>query len=205
MLDSRRTVHGLGIAVLAGCMWFLANSGRADARIYRYVDPGGVVHYTDNALEVPAALRPPLVETALAVEKTAAKTPAAAAAAAANNHAVQAVRTKKEALKDQKARMDTRLEQLKRGKAKLDAEFDSLQREQQQLEKERVVKHSKRVYRIYNQKVKELDARIKDYNARRHAFNQQVMEYNAKMRQFDEKRKALNAEIQAFNQSPAAN
>ncbi|GEM_PF-6369362 len=203
MLDSRKTVHGLGIAVLAGCMWFLANSGRADARIYRYVDPGGVVHYTDNALEVPAALRPPLIETALSVEKTAAKTPAAASA---DNHAVQAVRAKKEALKDQKARMDTRLEQLKRGKAKLDAEFESLQREQQQLEKERVVKHSKRVYRIYNQKVKELDARIKDYNARRAAFNKQVEAYNARMRQFDEKRKALNAEIQAFNQqSPAAN
>lgn len=199
MLDVKWGIKGLCTAVLIGFIG-LFWSGQAAARIYRYVDVGGVVHYTDNALEVPAALRPPLEEASLPVEG---KTVAHTLPAALKDHVAQNTLHKKEALEKQKANMDTRLEQLKRGKAKLDAEFAAISQEQQQLEKERVVKHSKRVYRIYNQKVKQLDVRIKDYNARRSAFNKRVEAYNARMRQFDEKRQTLNDEIQAFNQGQA--
>jgi len=166
------------------------------ARVYKYVDSSGAVHYTDNALEVPENQRPALEELSsqnTAVVKTKKKIP-------------ENVSEKETTVTNRANRQMTekRFELLNRQKKALDAEYEAITHEQKRLENNKPAKRAKRkAVLTYNREVERLNTRIKAYEVEREKFARQIKAYNDRMHQFNEKRKALDSEIQAYNQGQA--
>ncbi len=150
----------------------------ASAEFYKYRDASGVLRFTDNLAEVPPDQRPNVstyegVQTSgNAPEEQAAAPPGAdgqreAAVAGGTGSEV------KEDLEEERKRLEG-------VKQTLDKEREDLARQKEALKEERKNLRDERDARVYNEKVKELNDRIAEYEQRRKAFQEQADGLNAR-------------------------
>lgn len=157
------------------------------AQLYRYNDERGVIHFTDNFIEIPENQRPkveiitrpadtvpPEVET-VPEQAEEAPTPAepAAGGGTEGEGAEQEPVTAAEAPQPQQS-----FEVLAKTKADLDKIYDALAAEKEMLEKEQQTLKTIESIRAFQSKANAFNQRLADYERRRQAFQTQADAYN---------------------------
>ncbi len=145
----------------------LLNSGFSE--LYRYIDENGVTRFTDSYAEIPPELRNTIV--VLEGEPLPEVKP---------DDQGDAVVAGEEEMEEDESETDSEMmteDQLKERKKSLEAEFEALSQERVALisEKEKLSRTE------YDEKVNDLNVKIKAYEAHNEEFNQLVEQYNKKL------------------------
>lgn len=157
------------------------------AEVYRYIDESGVIHFTDNYIEIPENQRPqvdiitrperttpPEVKTETArTEKT--RSPGERVESDRPN--TEAVAQGPEAVAESPQPQE-QFEALIKAKADLDKIYAVLAAEKVTLEKEQLTLKTVESIRAYQDKVNLFNQRLTDYERQRQAFQTQTEIYN---------------------------
>ena len=158
-------------------------SGVASAEYYKYVDENGVLHFTDNLLEIPEAQREKIQKF-----KEIKAPPPASVPADSGTGMVEAgnpVKNKtaapsvKEALPADDTATLSKLQDLNREKAVLDQEYELLVRKKQALREERQKVSGKEAAADYGKKISALNDEIRSFEERRQVYLEKVKAFNA--------------------------
>jgi len=157
------------------------------AELYRYTDERGVIHFTDNYIEIPQNQRPKveiinrLDETTPPVVKTETDRPEETRLPA---EGVEVDRPSEEAGTQgpeavaEGAQSQPQFESLIKAKADLDKIYDALAAEKEALEKEQQTLKTVESIRAYQSKVNLFNQRLADYERQRQAFQTRADAYN---------------------------
>jgi len=147
----------------------------AAAEFYRYRDKNGTIRFTDNLTEVPPDQRANLKTyremVSPAPGRTAAKTDA--------SHPISET-TSAETDEERKAAEETAARLRRRQKALIE-EYEALKKERAALAQRAGQRVNNAQQARYNEAVKALNARIRDYQQRREAYEREVRAHNARM------------------------
>jgi hypothetical protein len=150
----------------------------ASAEFYKYRDANGVLRFTDNLAEVPPDQRPN-VSTYEGVQASgdASAEQAAALPSDEGQREAAAAGGSGSGVKEDLGEERKRLEGIKQT---LDKEREDLALQKEALKEERKRLRDERDARVYNEKVKELNDRIAEYEQRRKAFQEQADGLNSR-------------------------
>jgi hypothetical protein len=152
-------------SIVLAIILFFAISGPASAEFYRYVDKHGNVLYTDDLSKVPADQR----AKAQAYDESYSK-PAnpqdspAPKAPLPNATEAQALEVERKQLEEQER--------------SLNREYDDLMKQRATLDEEKVHAVTPAQIKEHNQKIVELNTRIKAYEGKRDAYSEKVNAFN---------------------------
>jgi len=199
--QGRRTISTAicgGLTAVAILLFCAAGSW---AGIYKFVDSKGVMHYTDNLLQVPEDQRPALEEEPMepvqpkksgaGVVQVSAKQKGVEKKTVTSAKSVAAANTRTSENELQQNRLESR-------RKKLDGEYAAIMLEQKRLSQMRETVKTAEERKKFVEAAERLNARIKAYEKNRDALAVLIQQYNEKVRQFEEKRKALEAEMASF-------
>lgn len=134
----------------------------AQAEYYKYTDTHGVVHYTDNILEVPKAQREALEEYQ-GIESTGRQD-----VAVKSENATIGVKEREQALKSEKAA--------------LDKAYATLAAEKKVLEEEARKQHTAAESEAFTARVEAYNSKTADYEQKRMVFKEKVDAFNAEVK-----------------------
>lgn len=168
------------VAAVLACFLFVTT---ASAEFYKYRDANGVLRFTDNIAEVPVDQRPKIKQYEEATdymtqEQKAAKEEADAKAAKDHRAKLDAMLSsgKNEAPED--VNDPGFVDYLNRTKVQLDNEYAGLMREKDELNASRASLKTESDIKDYQEKAKDLNARIKAFNLRRDEYKAKADAFN---------------------------
>lgn len=166
-----------------GCViWMWAAS--AGAEIYRYVDPSGMVRFTDNLQDVPDAQRKGV--TAIPEEQSSAASPSPKQNTPIrfDSAAPDKVQTQPGETPDNApASIVEQAEKLKKEQSGMDQEYLELVREQAALADQRSKVRDSESMTRYNEQVDSLNQKTDQYEKRRQALQQKMDAFNERLRE----------------------
>jgi len=152
-------------SIILAILLFLAIAGPASAEFYRYVDKHGNVLYTDDLSKVPADQRAKAQAYDESYSQPAkpqdSPAPKVTGPSAAETQALEAER-----------------KQLEEHEQALNREYDDLMKQRATLDEEKVNAVTPAQIKEHNQKIVELNTRIKAYEGKRDAYSDKVKAFN---------------------------
>lgn len=162
----------------------LLAAGPAVAEFYKYVDPDGVVRFTDDPSQIPQSQQK-VQKYAEAPPGTAAEAPAEApseATEAAPEPSPAAAQTPPTfaGSSPPPADLEAWNQALEKQRQELDGIYKGLSAEMEAIESQRAEAKSKAQVKAYNERIAELNRKIEDYEKQRRDLNDQIKAYNEK-------------------------
>lgn len=157
-------------------MTFLALPGSAPAELYHYTDKDGVIHFTDNYIEIPEKERSRVEVITRAVETVFPES----AVKSDNSEG-----TEKESGGIRRRYPEDQADQtelLRKTQKDLDRDYDALAEERESLEKEQMRLHSPESAREFQERARRFNQKLDEYERRRGDFKNQIDSYNQSLR-----------------------